>query len=70
VLGRDVMSHPFQGNGEVTCPAKDDNVNRQSMPVKASFFGVSSKPNHAAVATLIEAARLSVRDKMFGRKAL
>ena len=40
------------------------------MPVRASFLGVSAKPNHAAIAALIEAARLSVRHKMFGRKTL
>jgi hypothetical protein len=45
-------------------------VNRQPMPVRASFLGVSAKPNHAAIAALVEAARLSVWHKMFGRKAL
>jgi hypothetical protein len=43
-------------------------VNRQPMPVRASFLGVSAKPNHAAIAALVEAARLSVRHKMFGSK--
>jgi hypothetical protein len=40
------------------------------MPVKASFLGISSKPNYAAIAALVEAARLSVMHKMFGRKTL
>jgi hypothetical protein len=40
------------------------------MPIRASFLGVSSEPNHAAIAALVEAARLSVRYKIFGRKTL
>jgi hypothetical protein len=40
------------------------------MPIRASFLGVSAKPNHAAIAALVEAARQSVRHKMFGCKTL
>jgi hypothetical protein len=40
------------------------------MTVRASFFGVPAKPNHAAIAALIEAACLSVRQEMFGRETL
>lgn len=70
MVGRDMVGHSLKGNGEVACSAKYDNVNGQPMPIRTSFLSVSAKPDHTAIATLIEAARLSIRRKMFGRKNL
>jgi hypothetical protein len=45
-------------------------MNRLPMPIRAWFLGVSAKPNHAAIAALVEAARLSIKRKVFGCKTL
>jgi hypothetical protein len=45
-------------------------MNRQPMPIRASLFGVPAKPDHAAIPALIEAARLCVRQEIFGCKTV
>jgi len=70
MVGRDMVGHSLKGNGEVACSAKYGNVNGQPMPIRTSFLGVSAKSDHTAIATLVEAARLSIRREMFGCKTL
>jgi hypothetical protein len=45
-------------------------MNRQSMSIRATFFGVSTEPDHATIAALVETARLSFGHKVLGCKTL